>query len=472
MKPENQEHVYYQTRSLCPTCEKLVPAKVFSRDGAVYIGKTCQEHGHAEGLVCSDVAWFEDLDQFDVEPIRPKVAFASVKKGCPDDCGLCESHRQIAGTATIEISNKCNANCPICLADNKATFEITPAEVGKMIDDLLLVQDAVHTVTLSGGEPTIHPKLFEILDTLQRPEVERIAINSNGIRICNDDAFLDRLATYNNIYITLHFDGTQSKLIRGIEHEYQAKALDRLLAWKIPVAPTIVAVKDVNESELGSLVKDLLLRSVHIKTVLLSMMTYTGSGGSDFQGDPLERLTVTGALDALEKGSGGVIKKSDFVPVTMPNPVCTAIGYYLVDEGELTPLLPLGDMASVIEYTKNSNLGEITFELEYLFKHIIDNVYANPDKFDDPEKILHKFKRLLTTLFPEGRTISKAERRHLAEERIKSIYLFQLMDKWNFDTSRLNKCMCQHLFPGKKMIPSCAYYSYHRAQDPRFLNKI
>src|SRR5207253_2549342 len=44
------------TRSLCPTCRRLVDAKIIVRDRRVYFRKRCPEHGTFEDFVCSDVA--------------------------------------------------------------------------------------------------------------------------------------------------------------------------------------------------------------------------------------------------------------------------------------------------------------------------------------------------------------------------------------------------------------------------------
>ena len=93
---------YYSTTTLCPFCSKLLPGEVFKRDGAVYLSRSCPEHGQIEALVCSDVNWFEGLERFDVAPIKPAHPQRPVKLGCPLDCGLCAAHRQVAGTAAIE----------------------------------------------------------------------------------------------------------------------------------------------------------------------------------------------------------------------------------------------------------------------------------------------------------------------------------------------------------------------------------
>lgn len=95
----------------------------------MYLSRSCPEHGAIEALVCSDVNWFEGLPRFDAPPIKPSHPKTPVQHGCPLNCGLCAAHRQVAGTMAIEISNQCNANCPVCLGDNRDTFEMSVGSV-------------------------------------------------------------------------------------------------------------------------------------------------------------------------------------------------------------------------------------------------------------------------------------------------------------------------------------------------------
>jgi uncharacterized radical SAM superfamily Fe-S cluster-containing enzyme len=55
-----RDYVYLgTTRSLCPSCRRLVDAKIVVRDGRVYFRKRCPEHGLIEDFVCSDVRYFD-----------------------------------------------------------------------------------------------------------------------------------------------------------------------------------------------------------------------------------------------------------------------------------------------------------------------------------------------------------------------------------------------------------------------------
>ncbi|MCB1193356.1 MAG: radical SAM protein [Leptospiraceae bacterium] len=459
--------VYYQTVSLCPYCNKTIPGQVVAKDGGVYVVRDCEEHGLIEGLASSDIEWFENLKKFDVEPVRPSQPNREVSLGCPNDCGLCAGHTQSAGTAAIEISNKCNANCPVCLANNQSTFELSVNEVRKIVEDFLAKQKFVDAFTLSGGEPTIHPEIFEIIELLERPEIARIVLNSNGLRIAEDDAFLEELSKHKNVYVSLHYDGTGAKTIRGIDFAIQKKAMDRLLKWNIQVAPIALVAKDINDMEVGNMVVELLTKSPQIKSVFLSMMAYMGKGGSKFPVDPRARLTIPEALDKIEKATSGNIKKSDFIPLPMPNPLCASIGYFLIADNEVTPLVSLLEVDKVIECIKNSHFARAGKELEELLRDLINRLYADGSN-PNSAKILKKFKNLLLELYPTNKSISHEERRMIVEEKIKTVYLIQFMDSWTFDSVRLKKCSCQHLLPDDKIIPSCGYYTYHRQFDTRF----
>ncbi|HSS95607.1 MAG TPA: DoxX family membrane protein, partial [Terriglobales bacterium] len=45
-------------------------------------------------------------------------------------------------------------------------------------------------VQISGGEPTLHPDFFEILDAVRARPIRHVMINTNGLRIASATAFL------------------------------------------------------------------------------------------------------------------------------------------------------------------------------------------------------------------------------------------------------------------------------------------
>jgi hypothetical protein len=460
--------LYYPTQTLCPVCNNLVAGKVVAKDNQVFIERKCPAHGSFKGLICSDQEWYEHLPQFYVEGIKPLNPINKITKGCPNDCGLCNAHSQIAGTLAIDVSNKCNSNCPCCIIHNPDTFELNVQDVENCVNAALKNQSCIDSATLTGGEPTIHPHFFEILDVLNRPEISRIAINTNGIRIANDENFVKRLATKNNINIALHYDGVHSKELRGNDHAIQVKAANRLNEYSIIMVPVILAAKGFNDAEIGSLIEKLFTNYSNVKSLTVSLMAYTGENGSRFAFDPLARLTIPEALESIERTTQGRIRKADFIPIPMPNPMCTAIGYFLYMDNEITPLFQFGELNQIINHIKNGHFAKLTPEFSLFIRDSINALYASPEKYPNADLVLGKFKKFYQLLFPQGKELSNNEREHLAEKYIRVIFLYQMMDTWSFDSKRLSRCSCHHAFPDGRIIPACSYHCYQHMRDGQF----
>src|SRR4030042_4537317 len=107
-----------QVESLCPECRKLIPAKIFERDGKVIMEKTCPDHGFVRDLVYSDAELYKKVERWTNEDgdgiLNPQIIGAKV---CPDDCGVCDLHISHAAVANIDLTNRCNLRCPICFAN-------------------------------------------------------------------------------------------------------------------------------------------------------------------------------------------------------------------------------------------------------------------------------------------------------------------------------------------------------------------
>ena len=96
---------------------------------------------------------------------RPLAPQTHIKLGCPHDCGLCPDQEQHTCLALIEIDDHCNLTCPACFANSSPTRDGTRslAEVEAMLDALFASEGAPDLVQISGGEPTLHPQILEIL---------------------------------------------------------------------------------------------------------------------------------------------------------------------------------------------------------------------------------------------------------------------------------------------------------------------
>src|SRR5215510_6698986 len=185
-----QREVFHSfSRGLCPQCNKPVDGVRMIRDGKVYLRKQCPTHGQSEALISGDADWFLRSLTYVKEGSRPHSFSTAVEKGCPDDCGLCPDHEQHSCLPIIEITNHCNLECPICIVQNRNNYHMSLEEFRATIEGLIEKEGLLDTVNLSGGEPTLHPEFLNFLDLAKRPQISRVSVSTNGLRLASDFAF-------------------------------------------------------------------------------------------------------------------------------------------------------------------------------------------------------------------------------------------------------------------------------------------
>src|SRR3954465_5116088 len=204
--------LYGQTTSLCETCLALVPAKIIGEDNAVFYLKRCREHGVQKTLISDDASYWKAQKDWLKPGERPLPAQKKTEFGFPYDCGLCPDHEQHSCLAIIEVNEACNLSCPVCFADSslKRTAHRPLAEIEAMLDVIVKAEGEPDLVQLSGGEPTIHPQFFAILDAAKARPIRHLMINTNGLRIAREAGFAERLAgRMPGFEVYLQFDSLQ-----------------------------------------------------------------------------------------------------------------------------------------------------------------------------------------------------------------------------------------------------------------------
>ncbi|MFX0113091.1 MAG: radical SAM protein [Candidatus Hodarchaeota archaeon] len=180
----SQDGIFYNlTRSICPTCKSVIDAQIIVRGKEVYMRKRCKEHGWFESLISSDFTFYRYAELFNKPGTIPFEFQTKVQDGCPLDCGLCSEHKQHTCLGILEITSKCNMNCPICFAETGSRSEghhLSLRTIRSMIDTLLQSEGPAEIIQLSGGEPTLHPDLLTILHRLKKFGIKKILINTNG----------------------------------------------------------------------------------------------------------------------------------------------------------------------------------------------------------------------------------------------------------------------------------------------------
>ncbi|MBM3256158.1 MAG: radical SAM protein [Candidatus Moranbacteria bacterium] len=230
--------VVNKTTSICHKCQKAIPARVFIKQGRVWIESDCPEHGKTvSDHVWDDPEIYRGLRSIKLAPNR--------------------------GTQTlVDITNKCNLNCKICFA---RANEYKGDKFKKEYLDELLDHDRIF---ISGGEPTVREDLPDILRRCVR-NGQKPVLFSNGIKLA-DYAYARKLKEAGLRSVLLQLDTLREEdcdYIRGRKLvRVKIKALRNLCKLNIPVSVWVVVVRNRNLKDLKE-IYNFVFRFPNVKTV-------------------------------------------------------------------------------------------------------------------------------------------------------------------------------------------------------------
>ncbi|MCP4403823.1 MAG: radical SAM protein [bacterium] len=456
-----------QTVSTCPECLNLVNARIMTERGHVYFEKYCPHHGHSSALVSEDAEYYLKSREFARPGSIPHHFATEVKKGCPEDCGLCPDHQQHTCHPIIEITDTCNLNCPICMADNQQHGFMPVAEFRKIVDRLIEAEGSVENITLSGGEPSLHPYFWDLAASADRSEVSRISLVTNGIRIAEDLEFCQKIKNH-NVYVILQWDGFDDDVylrLRGRPlMEIKMQALANLERYGIATQLIFVAARKINEKQIGRAVQ-LLLDTKNLLSMVIQPLALIGKEGRHFEHDPRDRITIPGVIQALEDQTDGLLRKDDFIPLPCSNPECVSLTYLLcLDDDSYVPFPKFIDMRKYLDLLSQSATIEPSRKTEDALHEIITDLWSTAGEAPDSDRITRALRRAVQEMYPQD----NADWRELvraSERQAKSIFIHHYMDRFNFDLSRVVKC-CHH-YPrvDGKVMPMCAFNLFHRHKE-------
>jgi hypothetical protein len=376
-------------------------------------------------------------------------------------------HAQVCHLPVLSITNACNLRCPICFTYNRGDemYFMSPDELARQLDEVVEATGGVDLVNITGGEPTLHPQLLELLAAARRAGIGRVTVNSNGLELARRPELVSRLAEL-GVWVVLSLDtldGARSVRLHGADVvAAKLEALDALERAGVPTTLLMVLVAGVNEDELGAVTRLALSRPL-VRSLTIQTMTYTGQGGGSFA--PRRHIPVDGVARRLEEASAGVLGASSFMPLPSAHPLCYAVTYLLQDAGGgLHSLLDLLDRDAVARHLASGYLLQPTEALQEDLRLAIDRIWSEGRA---PE-LLAALKGMLKTLYPQGRTLSVHERQRAAEGFVKTIYVHAHMDEDTFEIGRAMRCPDQVPVDGRGLIGACCYNLHYRQRDPRF----
>jgi uncharacterized radical SAM superfamily Fe-S cluster-containing enzyme len=442
------DYVFFElTRSICPVCRRVIDAHILLRDNKVYMRKRCPEHGLFEGLVYGDAAAYMANARFNKPGTIPLAFSTAVQHGCPHDCGLCPDHQQHACLGIIEVNSACNMDCPLCFANAGAGFNLTLEEVEGILDHLVETEGNPEVVQFSGGEPSIHPQIIEMMWAAKKRNIRHVMLNTNGKRIADDDEFLQQLgALHPSVYF--QFDGFEAETYRVLRGEpeilpQKLRALDRLAEIGANVVLVPAVDRFVNLHEVGAIVSFALqhpaVRGINFQPAFQS--------GRHVASDPMQRLTIPDILMALEEQTGGMLQVTDFVPVPCCFPTCNSVTYVLNDGDTILPLTRVLNVEDYLDYITNRAVPDLSEDI----KTALEGLWSS-SAVAGTDKAARQF-----ALSCAACGISAEADLGAFARNIFMIMLQDFMDPWTFNQKNLMKCCKEILLPDGKQIPFCAY---------------
>ncbi|GAA1740535.1 radical SAM protein [Microbacterium paludicola] len=357
--PLRDHRIHRYVNAFCPRCHEEDPDRPLAevqrlsgwladRDGTIWLERGCPEHGLVRTMYDESADILRYLEEW-TAPTKmhtPDVIgnFKPVPSAYED--GLPQMQTQHTCILLEDITDHCNLRCPTCFAESSpAASAVAPlAEVLASVDARLARENGrIDVLMLSGGEPTLYPWLEQLLEHLVARPVVRILINSNGLRIAQDDAFVEVLKKHRQrVEIYLQYDGESkeaSAYHRGADiRRFKERALERLSAAGVFTTLTMTAALGVNDDEIG----DVIRRAMDTPFVGgVTIQPVFGSGRSAGI-DPDDRLTHTGVLARLGPQTGDTVTWRDLTALPCSHPHCCSVGYLLKDDaGEWKSLVGL-----------------------------------------------------------------------------------------------------------------------------------
>lgn len=399
---------------VCEKCGELVDVDVVQVDKAIYYVKKCKTCEWQHTKISVDIDYYIESNRNQLQPTQNLDHRTPTIKGCPYDCGLCGQHQQKICMAMVETTNDCNIHCTTCIAGSCPGGKeyISLDDLNNIIDAVKNHQNTVDLLMLSGGEPTIHPLLFEMIDLCKKSGVKHTMIISNGVRFANDEDFVKELSKYaENLEIYLQFDSLNDDSlndIRGPEltASLRRRAVENLEKYGIHYTLVCIVKKGVNDGELHEIIEFALSKKF--------------ARGITFQ--PLKDI---GRSDEFNK-------EKNYITLSETRQLIADTGYIPLDE--MVPHPCNGNCIS-IGYLSKDRLP-IT---RYLF-----NDFKNSDSL----------KQLMYYL-PE-----------LDTEDIHYSDLFRLtvvsfLDKYNFTLEDVKRCCISFVSSDGNIVPFDTHYVYH-----------
>jgi len=443
------EIVIARTESLCPECLIRLPAERVMVDNTVVLRKHCPQHGSFEAVMWKGALPPSYSDHSEAPAQRPLYYIPEQPQGCPYDCGLCGNHRQHTCAALLEVTQRCNLHCPVCFAGSSAhhtQYEPDRATVEQWYDQVMTASGDC-MIQLSGGEPTVRDDLCDIIIAGRKKGFSFIQVNTNGLRLSEEQGYAEHLKDAGLASVFLQFDGTDDDIyytLRGRPLlDMKRKAIENCARAGLGVVLVPTVVPGVNDHTIGSILCEALRYAPAVRGVHFQPISYFGR----YPCAPHNRMRITlpEIIAAIESQTGGRFSQRDLLSpaANCEHALCSFHGtFVLMPDGTPMPVGQSGGCCSNQDASSDSGARKTIISLS--------RKWGSP-----PERSCCS---CTSSPFDLGSRPSELD---MFLERARS-YTFSIsgmafQDVWTIDLERLKFCCIHVVAPDGRLVPFCAY---------------
>ncbi len=429
------------TESVCPECLARIPAKRVTEGGDTYLVKTCPLHGEFQTVIWRGEPRITSWTRPKI-PSFPKNPATEVRDGCPFDCGLCGEHRQHTCSVLLEVTQRCDLNCPICFADSGETGlkDWTLQEIAAWFERLLAM-GGPYNLQLSGGEPCLRDDLPEIIRLGRSYGFQFFQLNTNGLRLARDPEYLAQLKAAGLSTVFLQFDGTNDAIYnrirgRGLLVQKMA-AIANCIEMDVGVVLVPTLIPGVNTENIGDIIRLALAQMPTVRGVHFQPISYFGRYPE--QPSDSSRITLPEVIQAIEIQMNGLVSSRAFCPPGCENALCSFhANFVLMPDGSLQPI-------SRHEQESCGCKPLIAAEGAARARAFVAANWVSPKPAKDLRIV-------------DGPSLGEWDV-FLERKRTHTFCLSAMafQDAWTLDLERLRDCCIHVASPDERLVPFCAY---------------
>ena len=427
------------TRSICPVCGRQLPAQRIRRGKEIFLEKTCPEHGDFSTVIWRGAQCFFDNWYEGAEALAEGENLC-----CPSDCGICGQHRQGTCCVLYEITRRCNLACPFCFAEGGAGEDIPFAKIEA--DLRTIIKPGETFLQLSGGEPTVRDDLPRIVALARELGAKYIQLNSNGLRLGQDESLVAALAEAGLSFVFLQFDGVTDDVYRKLRGrellDIKTAAIENCGRHNIGVTLVPTLVPGVNTRQIGDIIRFGVAHAPVVRGVHFQPVSFFGRYPAPPKNE--DRYTLGDLLAALPLQTDGMISLANIAPSHCDHPLCGFHSSYIaMEDGSMIPLT-----------TRKSGgccCGTVTAEQN---REYIGSRWLRKKKMPAAEEAA-------IAAGPNGAGTEEEDDfdRFLRLSRTRSftVTAMAFQDAYNLDIERLRHCSL-HVYEDGKFYPFCSRY--------------